>query len=28
LHPGREVWVREPRQAIPSGFVPVNKHRS
>jgi dihydroxy-acid dehydratase len=27
LHPGREVWVREPRRAEPSGFVPRNKHR-
>jgi dihydroxy-acid dehydratase len=27
LHPNREVWVREPRQAEPSGFVPRNKHR-
>jgi dihydroxy-acid dehydratase len=28
LHPNREVWVREPRQADKSGFVPKNKHRS
>ena len=28
LHPNREVWVREPRQAERSGFVPRNKHRS
>jgi dihydroxy-acid dehydratase len=27
LHPNREVWVREPRQAERSGFVPSNKHR-
>ena len=27
-HPNREVWVREPRQAERSGFVPRNKHRS
>jgi len=27
LHPNREVWVREPRQAERSGFVPGNKHR-
>jgi dihydroxy-acid dehydratase len=27
LHPNREVWVREPRQAEPSGFVPRNKYR-
>ena len=27
LHPNREVWVREPRQAERSGFVPRNKHR-
>jgi dihydroxy-acid dehydratase len=27
LHPNREVWVREPRQAERSGFVPKNKLR-
>ncbi len=27
LHPNREVWVREPRQAERSGFAPKNKHR-
>jgi len=27
LHPGRQVWVREPRKAEMSGFVPRNKHR-
>ena len=27
LHPNREVWVREPREATRSGFVPTNKHR-
>jgi len=27
LHPNREVWVREPRQAERSGFAPSNKHR-
>jgi dihydroxy-acid dehydratase len=27
LHPGRQVWVREPRKAEVSGFVPRNKHR-
>jgi dihydroxy-acid dehydratase len=27
LHPNREVWVRQPRQAERSGFVPRNKHR-
>ena len=27
LHPNREVWVREPRHADRSGFVPKNKHR-
>jgi dihydroxy-acid dehydratase len=27
LHPNREVWVREPREAKRSGFVPKNKHR-
>lgn len=27
LHPNREVWVREPRTAERSGFVPANRHR-
>ena len=27
LHPNREIWVREPRQAGRSGFVLKNKHR-
>jgi len=27
LHPDREVWVRQLREATPSGFVPTNKHR-
>jgi dihydroxy-acid dehydratase len=27
LHPNREVWVRDPREAQRSGFVPKNKHR-
>jgi len=27
LHPNREVWVRNPREATRSGFVPANKHR-
>ena len=27
LQPNREVWVREPREASRSGFVPKNKHR-
>lgn len=27
MHPNREVWVREPREATRSGFVPQNKHR-
>ena len=27
LHPNREVWVRHPREATRSGFVPKNKHR-
>jgi dihydroxy-acid dehydratase len=27
LHPNREVWVREPRQAERSGFTPTNRHR-
>ena len=27
LHPNREVWVREPRSAERSAFVPTNRHR-
>lgn len=27
LHPDREVWVREPREAERSGFTPKNRHR-
>ncbi|TVR08418.1 MAG: dihydroxy-acid dehydratase [Salinarimonadaceae bacterium] len=27
LHPDREVWVREPRDAERSGFLPANRHR-
>src|SRR5262249_62352000 len=27
LHPNREVWLREPRQAERPGFRPTNKHR-
>ena len=27
LHPGREVWVRNLREAARSGFQPTNKHR-
>ena len=27
MHPNREVWVREPRIAEHSAFVPMNKHR-
>jgi dihydroxy-acid dehydratase len=27
LHPNREVWVREPREATKSGFMPKNKFR-
>jgi dihydroxy-acid dehydratase len=27
LHPNREVWVREPRTAERSGFVPTNRFR-
>ncbi len=27
MHPNREVWVRAPRTAEHSGFVPMNKHR-
>lgn len=27
LHPNRQVWVRDPRAAERSGFVPSNKHR-
>jgi len=28
LHPNREVWVRDPRDAKRSGFTPSNKHRA
>ncbi|MBI1397484.1 MAG: dihydroxy-acid dehydratase [Betaproteobacteria bacterium] len=27
MHPDRELWVREPREAQKSGFVPSNRHR-
>jgi dihydroxy-acid dehydratase len=27
MHPNREVWVRNPREAVRSGFVPKNRHR-
>ncbi len=27
MHPNREVWVREPREAGRSGFSPTNKYR-
>ena len=27
MHPNREVWVRAPRAAEQSGFVPANKYR-
>lgn len=27
MHPDREVWVRDPREAVRSGFEPRNKHR-
>ncbi|MCG6121929.1 MAG: dihydroxy-acid dehydratase [Microvirga sp.] len=27
LHPDREVWVRDPRDASRSGFTPSNRHR-
>ncbi|MEM9355453.1 MAG: dihydroxy-acid dehydratase [Pseudomonadota bacterium] len=27
MHPDREVWVNEQREAAKSGFVPSNKHR-
>jgi len=27
IHPNREVWVREPRDAERSGFIPSNKTR-
>ena len=27
MHPNREVWVREPRTAEHSAFVPMNKYR-
>src|SRR5262245_35887553 len=28
MHPNREVWVRNVRQAEPSGFVPKNKYKA
>ncbi len=28
LHPNREVWVRNPRAAVQSGFMPQNRFRS
>jgi dihydroxy-acid dehydratase len=28
MHPNREVWVREPRVAERSSFIPMNKYRS
>ncbi|TVQ05067.1 MAG: dihydroxy-acid dehydratase, partial [Roseinatronobacter sp.] len=28
LHPNRTVWVRNPREATPSGFMPHNKFRT
>src|SRR5262245_19620819 len=28
LHPDREVWVRQPREAERSGFVPKNKYKA
>ena len=27
LHPNRTVWIRNPREAAPSGFTPGNKFR-
>ena len=27
LHPNREVWVRDPREAEHSSFIPVNRYR-
>lgn len=27
LHPNREVWVRDPREAKPSGFTPKNRFK-
>lgn len=27
MHPGRELWVRDPREADRSGFEPRNRHR-
>ena len=28
MHPGREIWVRDRREATKSGFEPRNKHRA
>ena len=27
MHPGRKLWISEPRQAVASGFQPKNVHR-
>ncbi|MCL0032104.1 dihydroxy-acid dehydratase, partial [Dehalococcoidia bacterium] len=28
MHPGREIWVNEPRNAVKTDFVPSNKYRA
>jgi len=28
MHPDRELWVPEPREAVDSGFVPSNKYHA
>lgn len=27
MHPDRVLWVKEPREAVKTGFVPANKHK-
>jgi dihydroxy-acid dehydratase len=27
IHPGRELWVKEKREPVKTGFVPSNKYR-
>jgi dihydroxy-acid dehydratase len=28
IHPGRELWVKDKREPLKSGFVPSNKYRT
>ncbi len=27
MHPDRVLWVKEPREAVKTGFVPANRHK-